>query len=208
MPASGGADVAELTPVNIVVSVATPPPAPAFLETRVSASSDDAEEFSSRRMSLRSPDLELITDRRRMQTVGMRFNAVTIPSCAVVTNAYVQFQANESQSVSTSLNIRMEKNVNALQFARNRGNITSRTRTMASVAWSPVPWNTVGAAGLDQRTPDITSLVQEVIKFGWVSGNSLAVIIDGTGHRTAESFDGVPGAAPLLHVDFDATACP
>ena len=41
---------------------------------------------------------------------------------------------------------------------------------------------------------------------GWVAGdyggNSLVLIITGTGERVAESFDGLPAAAPLLHVEF------
>ena len=28
------------------------------------------------------------------------------------------------------------------------------------------------------------------------------VIVTGTGHRTARSFDGAPAAAPLLHIDY------
>jgi hypothetical protein len=62
----------------------------------------------------------------------------------------------------------------------------------------------VGEAGLDQRTPDITSVVQEIVnRLGWVSGNSLAIIVSGTGARTAESFEGDSAGAPLLHVEYD-----
>jgi hypothetical protein len=42
-----------------------------------------------------------------------------------------------------------------------------------------------------------------VEKTGWSSGNSLSIIITGTGERTAVSYDGNPGGAPLLHVEFD-----
>jgi hypothetical protein len=61
----------------------------------------------------------------------------------------------------------------------------------------------VGEAGLDQRTPDIASVIQEIVsRPGWTSGNSLVVIITGTGERVAESYDGVAAAAPLLHVEY------
>ena len=47
------------------------------------------------------------------------------------------------------------------------------------------------------------AVIQEIIdQAGWASGNSLAVIIDGTGERTAESFNGDPAGAALLHVEF------
>ena len=41
---------------------------------------------------------------------------------------------------------------------------------------------------------------------GWASNNALVLIITGTGLRTAEAFNGVPAAAPWLHVEFQAAA--
>jgi len=96
-------------------------------------------------------------------------------------------------------------NANPSTFIKVDGNITDRPVTTASVPWSPVPWTTVGEAGLDQQTPDISAIIQEIVNLpGWASGNSLAVIISGTGERTAESFNGVASAAPKLHVEFSA----
>ncbi len=61
----------------------------------------------------------------------------------------------------------------------------------------------MGAAGPDQQTPDISSLIGEVVnQGGWSSGNSIVIIITGTGSRVAEAFDGVPAAAPLLHIEY------
>lgn len=69
------------------------------------------------------------------------------------------------------------------------------------MSWSPAPWTVVGAAGLDQRTPSLTTLVQQIVnKPAWASGNSMAFIIRGSGERTAEAIDGdVNGAARLEH---------
>ena len=64
------------------------------LEVRVAASSDDAEERSSGGVNLTSSDLELVYDGSD-QTVGIRFNGVTIPQGASIRNAYVQFQVDE-----------------------------------------------------------------------------------------------------------------
>jgi hypothetical protein len=53
---------------------------------------------------------------------------------------------------------------------------------------------------------DIKTIVQEIVnRPGWSSGNSLAFIITGTGTRTAESYEGNFGAAPLLHVEYTST---
>lgn len=70
-------------------------------------------------------------------------------------------------------------------------------------SWSPPPWTTKGEAGPDQRTPDITPVIQEIVnRPGWASGNSLALIITGAGKRTAKSYNGDQAGAPLLHVEY------
>ena len=71
------------------------------------------------------------------------------------------------------------------------------------MSWSPPAWTLVGEAGASQRTPELSSVLQEIVgRPGWASGNALALIITGTGHRTAESFEGKVAAAALLHVEF------
>ena len=44
-----------------------------------------------------------------------------------------------------------------------------------SVIWNNIPaWTTVGDSGADQRTPDLSNLLQKVIdRSGWVSGNAV-----------------------------------
>jgi PKD repeat protein len=172
------------------------------LEVRVAAGSDDAEEAASGSMTVGSTDLELVFDGSD-QKVAMRFNGMTIPRGATISNAHIQFTMDEVQSVATSLSIQGQATDDAATFTTSSGNISSRSRTVSSVSWSPAPWTTVGAAGPDQRTPNIASVIQEIVnRPGWSSDNSLVVIISGTGHRTAESYNGMPGAAPLLHVEY------
>jgi len=178
------------------------------LEVRVAASSDDAEESASGSMSLTSSDLELVYDGSN-QTVGLRFNGISIPRGATIVNAYIQFQVDEAQSEVTALTIQGQTADNATTFTSTSRNISSRSRTTASVAWSPAPWTTVGVNGPDQRTPNLAAVIQELVnRSAWTSGNSLAIIITGTGHRTARAYDGVPAAAPLLHVDYSTAAGP
>ncbi len=177
---------------------------PITIEVRVAASSDDAEERPSGNVTLTSSDLELTQDKSNQQIVGMRFNALNIPPGASIQNAYLQFQADETGSDPTSLAIYAEAIDNAQSFISTAGNISGRSTTTAFVPWSPAPWNTKGQAGPDQQTPNIAAVIQEIVnRPGWSSGNSLAIIVTGTGARTAESYNGVPSAAPLLHVEFD-----
>ena len=50
---------------------------------------------------------------------------------------------------------------------------------------------------------DIASLIQEIVdRPGWTPGNALVIVISGTKTRVAESFDGDPAGAPLLHIEF------
>ena len=88
--------------------------------------------------------------------------------------------------------------------------ISSRSKTTSAVAWNTIPaWNANGDAGPAQETPDIRSIIQKIVnRPGWASGNALVVILTGSGRRTADSFDGVPSSAPLLHVDWTVNPPP
>ena len=127
--------------------------------------------------------------------------SATVPSGATVVNAYVQFQARRATSVATNLTIRGQASDNAATFSTAAFNISSRPRTTSSAQWSPPPWTTVGEAGANQRTSDLSAVLQEIInRPGWASGNALALIITGSGKRTAEAFEGA--RAPVLHIEF------
>ena len=178
--------------------------AQATLEVRVSHDDDDAEENSSTgEVYLESSDLELAND-ADYDTVGMRFRNLTIPQGAAITNAYIQFKVDETSSGSVSLTIHGQDIDDAATFSSSSNyNISGRTKTSASVAWSPPAWTSAGAAGVDQQTPDLTAIVQEIVnRSGWTSGNDMVMIITGTGTRTAESHDGDSSGAPLLHVEY------
>jgi hypothetical protein len=170
---------------------------------QVAASEDDAEERDSGKMKLTSSDLEMVYD-KGLQKVGMRFTGVNIPRDAVIDLAYLQFQADEQGFVQTDLTIAGEDTGDAVVFSSTDNDISLRTRTTAEVFWGGVvQWSQIGAAGLDQRSPDISQVIQEIVsRTDWVEGNSLVVIITGSGERVAESFDGDPNAAPLLHVEY------
>jgi hypothetical protein len=196
------ADDGALTASDDVTIVVNAQSTGGTLDKRVAAGSDDAEEATSGSVDLSSSDLEFVTDKTVQQTVGIRFTGLAIPPGATITSASIQFTADEAQSVNTSLSIRAQASDTASTFTTTTGNVSSRPRTSTAVAWSPAPW-TVGAAGADQRTPDLSAVVNEVVsRPGWASGNALAFIVTGTGHRTADAYDGGSAVAPLLHVEY------
>jgi hypothetical protein len=193
------------TPTITPIPSATPtldPNSIQVLELRVSNDSDDAEERESNGdMSLYSSDLELIYDNRD-QIVGIRFRNVQIPQGATIASAYLEFRADESQSGSTSLVFQGQAANNPSSFSSTDYDISSRSRTAASMSWNNVPaWSRNGI----YQTPDMANVVQEIVnRSGWSSGNAMVFIITGSGHRTAESHDGFSNGAPLLHVEYAA----
>ena len=178
-------------------------PTSATIQTRISTTADDAEETATGRVRLGSSDLEMTEQDDGAQVIGMRFRDIAIPRGATIDSASIQFQTDEVDRNATTLEVRAQAADNASPFTTGSRNVSQRPTTSARVGWSPPAWPTVGAAGADQRTPDLTSLVQEVTnRTGWRSGNALVFIVRGSGKRTAESFDGTPAAAPALRITY------
>jgi hypothetical protein len=151
--------------------------------------------------SASSTDLELVYDGSN-QKVGIRFPNLAVPAGATITRAYVQFEADETESEATTVSIQGQAADNALTFS-SATKMSTRSRTTAATTWTPAPWTLVSDAGVNQRTPDLSAVVQEIVgRPGWANGNALALIITGTGHRTARAYDGKPAAAPRLHLEY------
>ena len=196
-------DKAGGSPARLTISYTTPTPL-LTLTTTVNSSANDAEQSIAGPVNLNSTDLELVNDGvAGDQIVGVRFDNLPLPTGAIVARADLQFSADEAQSEATTLTLRAQAADHAAIFLTNANNLSARPLTAASVAWVPVAWANVGERGPLQRTPDLTSLVREVIaRPGWTSGNALAFIISGTGHRTAESADKAGGLPATLTVNY------
>jgi hypothetical protein len=177
------------------------------LEVRVGASSDDAEEWitgaSIGAVVLNSGDLEMIHDTGPSddQEVGMRFQNMTIPKNATITNAYIEFTAEASDAAAINLTFHAEDIDNAPTFTTGTNNITARTETTAAVVWTVPAWTSTNT----HQTVDLSSIIQEVVnRDGWASGNSLVILVTGSTseRRSATSYDGNAANAPLLHVEY------
>ena len=171
----------------------------------------DAEERRSGEMDIKSSDLELAYD-GGAQTVGLQFDGLNVPQGAKVTNAYVQFKADESDRGGVKLRLRAEATDNADIYRGNKRNISSRKITSAEVTWRPKSWKR-GERSKEQRTPDLTPLVQEIVsRPGWRSGNALGVVITSSDRskRVAESSNGDRANRPMLVVEYqtDSAAPP
>ena len=182
------------------------------LEVRVASGTDDSEEHlaEGNTIDLTSSDLELGAEGggADAQLQGIRFLGIDIPAGSTITSANIQFTVDEADDEPTSVQIFGELSPDPGTFTEDVGDISGRARTTAVVAWNDIPnWDdaSVGSAGPDQLTPDLSSIVQELIgQAGWSAGNAIAFIIEGgpDSERTAESFDGDAGAAALLHIEY------
>lgn len=142
------------------------------------------------------------------QTVGLRFQTISIPSGAKIRSAVLQFSSGETKATAANLMIRAEKSSDAQPFEAKDNNISARPTSTASVAWTPTEW----VKGQTYNSPDLKDVVQEVVsQSSWCGGNSMAFIInsDKTGLRNALSFDYTATtedeawAPPTLKVEYE-----
>lgn len=114
---------------------------------------------------------------------GLRFNAVDVPSGAIITDAYLELYSPADQWIQLDLIFRGDLSANSQPF--NISLPGSRPRTFASVGYSANVYNATGWVSFG----GLTGIVQEIVnQSGWTSGNSLALLIDGLGSDWARKF--------------------
>jgi hypothetical protein len=179
-------------------------------EGRISSGADDYEQYvASGDMDNGSSDLEITEEGSPAsdQLIGLRFNGVDVPQGANITSAYVQFHVDEvdvpGDNRPGTKFLRGEAVDNAAPFLDVDNNMSDRPTTSAEASWDWPEWLTVHEEGPDQRTSDISAVIKEITdRPGWSAGNSLVLIINGTGENAAEAFEGEPAGAALLHIEF------
>jgi calcineurin-like phosphoesterase family protein len=188
-----------------------------LFSTRIIHSADDAEEkYDGSYITATSSDLELMYDtwnNQGLQTIGLRFVNVLIPSNATINNAYIQFTADGSTSGEIELIIEGENSAFPEAYIHGSGspgNISLRPRTVENVVWRSIPSWSNNQSGPAQKTPDLSALVHEIITAnGWQSGNPVAFIITGNGGpgllRRAYSFDSGALLAAELIIEYTTT---
>ena len=138
------------------------------ITSQVSSGKYDAEErLSSRNMGLTSSDLEITSDGSNNQFIGIRFQNIKTPRGTTILSASIQFTTDETNSGGTSVTIRGHDTDNVGIFTTTNSDIYNLTLTTASASWNSIPaWNTADQAGANQQTPDLNSIVQEIVNRG------------------------------------------
>lgn len=162
-------------------------------------------------VNVNDPNLEMTYFKGDHQLVGMRFFDLDIPPGAAIQSAYIQFTSEAVDTGAITLTIEGEAEDDAPRFTATNFNISDRARTAASVTWNPSPWATTEQAGIAQQTPDLTTIMQEIVdRPGWARGNAMVFIVtsDTTqqAHRVAYSYNGNPAKAPVLHLTYKLEA--
>ncbi|MBK9109764.1 MAG: DUF839 domain-containing protein [Saprospiraceae bacterium] len=189
------------------------------ISVRIANIEDDLEEYlaganqtkTPGNMDLGSSDLELGMEsagNMDPQYIGLRFLNIAIPAGSLITKAYLQFTVDNTNKNTDpcNLSIHAERSLNAAAFnSAEAFNLSKRPTFGDSVLWNirSGSWATIGEKSTDQRSVDISKLIQEIVnQNGWNSGNAAAIFIKGSGLREAESFDGSAPDAPLLYIEF------
>jgi len=184
------------------------------LDIQVAGENEDMEQYlDGSKTGLSDPgssDLELGVESGGTQIVGACFKKLTIPKGATITKAWIVFEADEvgaSKNINPCvLTIKGQAADNAPEFANDPVTpnlLSGRPTTTASVTWNPPDWMVEHEKGAGQTTPDIKAIIQEIVnRSGWVSGNSIVILITGTGRRYAEAFEGEATGGPKLHVEY------
>ncbi|MEM8586353.1 MAG: choice-of-anchor J domain-containing protein, partial [Bacteroidota bacterium] len=186
------------------------------LEFPVVENNDDSEEYLAGganpegNLDFSSSDLELgmetFDGNSSPQLVGIRFQNVTLDADAEIVGAYIQFTVDEvSPDEPATFTIRAQMDPNPAGFEDVMNNISSRPTFATTVSWDCPTWPFEGSTGEDQRTPDLTALINELIsQDGWAAGNAIVFTIEGSGMRTAESRNSGEGVAAKLVVTLPA----
>ena len=184
----------------------------------IGAGSDDAEQdITAGTMYLTSSDIELTKDGASDQLSGLRFTGVNIPQGAVITKANIQFTVDEvNTDGNVNVLIGIEHTDNPLTMSTFDYDIYHRIVYYGdTVIWKPGPFAKVGDAGADQRTPDLSGLLQTVVdRPNWKPGNAvLFTLIDpaaadipgytaNTARRVAQAYENNAANAAKLVVSY------
>ena len=176
---------------------------------QVIASTDDAHEFTGTgAMDTTREEVAIghATEDNLEVVTGVRFQNVTLAQGTLVQFARLRFVSRWYNANDLDVTIRAQASDDAPAFTSTNGDISGRALTTASVTWTIPTWEE-NQDNADTRSPDVASVVQEVInRAGWAPGNALVFIISrvpaaNVRRRFFHAYDGVPAKAARVSVN-------
>lgn len=164
-----------------------------------------------------SSDLELVYDTHNSQgyqKIGLRFDNLSIPNGAQITNAYIQFKSKSTHSSNVTLNVFVENSTNTSNYESTAlNNVTGSNRLyFPAINWTVPSW-TADEATAAQRTPNLATYIETIIgQANWNSDNALSFKIEGTGATLTGSGSNIRrvyslnnsdvSRHPVLHIEY------
>ncbi|MCK6474127.1 MAG: NPCBM/NEW2 domain-containing protein [Planctomycetes bacterium] len=142
-----------------------------------------------------------------MKTVTfMHFPAFPVPPRAKILEAHIQFTCKHPQRPSSNPPPAKTIEAEAADCSVKPGEmqIAGRKRTQAQVFWTPPAWSSAGERTDKQRTPDLSSLIQEVVdRPGWQAKNAILFLFSKGSRHSAYPRDlKDPARSPALTVRY------
>ena len=141
-----------------------------------------------------------------IEDTGLRFQTLNVPNGATIDTAYCTLYAVGSCNPTAALlKIRGEDTDDATTFS-TLADFNGRSRTSASVNWTPSAWT----ADNWYNTDEIKTIIQEIVnRGGWAANNDLVIFIEDNGSTTDSvrcySWDyDDHSKAPKLHIEYTA----
>ncbi len=168
------------------------------LDALVGAGSDDATEtVSSGKVKLDGKSLKL-----GKNLVGLRFPAAGIPAGAQIAHAFLEFEIEKPVSKAFALTLRGQESDAAEGLAESAFDVSSRAETSASVAWSQPPPADPPKGLQVLRSPDLSSLLEELAGTpGWNANSAVVLVLEGDGPLKLPAFESEPTTNARLHVE-------
>jgi hypothetical protein len=197
---NGGATASDSVQITIV------PGGQGVLTVQVQNSSDDVNESG----ASFQPQLGSVwigtRDNPAASFTGLRFTGVNIPQGSTIISASLELHASSNQWLTIGANIAGDASDNSATFS-DSDRPSGRPLTSTTIVHSS---NAQSVANTWYTLDDVASVVQEIVnRPGWQPGNSLALVMQGTGgawgSKFAYSYDGGPLLAPRLVITFDAS---
>lgn len=132
--------------------------------------------------------------------LGYRFSDVSIPPGAAILSAKLLQYCTGSGTRASSMTYWGEDAMDSTAFAGAKYNLSSRSKTSATVAVNAAPWT----VHQYNPSPDLKSIIQEIVNTpGWQSGDHLTLLVSTVKTRTVDLFEANPSHAAILQVTFD-----
>lgn len=166
---------------------------------QVAASADDAKQAGTT-MTLTDTVLTLTAG---TQWWGFRFTGCTIPAKSVINSAILTIYVPPTRDDPAGMVIYGCYGNDARVFETASNDISTRTMTTASVAWTGTNIGT----NATKNSPDLKTIIQEMVDYGLGSGD-VVLLVDAVASTdiNARAYDGYPADAAQLTIDYTPPA--